>query len=116
MPAPYRIELRRRIVRAYTKKEGSIHALAERFDVAPATVQRYLQLLKETGSLAPRPHRGGRRSRLQSRHLQQIQRLLHEMPDATMGELAEALARRYHVEVGGSVMWRALQRIRRGGA
>jgi putative transposase len=65
MPAPYRVELRRRIVRAYTNKEGSIRALAaKRFAVAPGTVKNYLNLLRKTGSLAPRPHGGGRRSRI----------------------------------------------------
>lgn len=114
MPAPYGVELRRRIVRAYTNKEGSVRDLAKRFAVASGTVQNYLDLLRKTGSLAPRPHGGGRKSRIHPRHLQQLRRLLHEMPDATVAELAEAFTQRCHVEVNGSMMTRAIQRIQRG--
>jgi transposase len=114
MPAPYGVELRRRIVRAYTKREGSIRDVAKRFAVAPGTVQNYLDLLSKTGSLAPRPHGGGRKSRIHPRHLQQLQRLLHEMPDATVAELAKAFTLRCHVEVNASMTARAIQRIRRG--
>ena len=60
MPAAYTIELRRRIVRAYAQGQGSVRELAKRFAVAPNTVQNYRNLLRDTGSLAPRPHGGGR--------------------------------------------------------
>ena len=45
MAAPYRLDLRRRIVRAYNRKEGSVRTLARRFAVSPTTVQTYLNLL-----------------------------------------------------------------------
>lgn len=114
MTAMYGIELRRRIARAYTNKEGSVRVLAKRFVVAPGTVQSYLNLLKETGSLAPRPHAGGVEPRICPRHLPEIRSLMHDMPDATVAELADAFAQRCNVEVSRQTMSRALQRIRRG--
>jgi transposase len=65
MPAPYPIELRHRIVDAYTHKEGSVRALAKRFAVAPETVRNYLNLVRRTGSVAPRPHGGGVKPRIE---------------------------------------------------
>jgi transposase len=111
--APYPLELRRRIVRAYTHKQGSIRALAKRFSVAPNTVQNYLKLLRATGSLAPRPHSGGRKLRIPSRWLQEVRRLLREIPQATVAELAEAFAQRHPIEMSRSTMARAIQRARR---
>lgn len=115
MPAPYRLELRRRIVRAYDNEEGSVRALAKRFVVAPTTVQNYLSLRRKTGGLAPRAHGGGRKPRVDLQLLQEVRRLTHEMPDATLAELAQAFADRYHVEVSRQTMARALQRVQRAG-
>jgi transposase len=113
MAAPYQVDLRRRILRAYTHGEGSVRALAKRFAVAPGTVQNYLNLFRQTGSLAPRPHGGGVKPRLDSQRLKDVYRLIQEMPEATMLELAKALADRYHIEVSRQTMARALQQARR---
>jgi putative transposase len=115
MPAPYRLELRRRIVRAYDNEEGSVRALAKRFAVAPNTLQNYLNLRRKTGGLAPRAHGGGRKPRVDPQLLKEVRRLTYEMPDATLAELAQVFAARYHVEVSRQTMARALQRAQRAG-
>ena len=113
MPAAYTIELRRRIVRAYAQGQGSVRELAKRFAVAPNTVQSYRNLLRDTGSLAPRPHGGGVKPRLDPQGLEEVRRLTQEMPDATLAELAKELAQRGNVGVSRATMSRALQRARR---
>ena len=113
MPAPYPIELRRRIVAAYTDKEGSVRDLAKRFAVAPKTVENYLNLVRRTGNVASRPHGGGVKPRIEPQHLGEIRRLLRERPDATVAELVNAFAQRCHVAVSPQAMVRALQRARR---
>lgn len=70
-------------------------------------------LLRATGSLAPRPHSGGGKPRIPSGCLQDIRRLIREMPEATVAELAEAFAQRHHVEMSRWTMARAIQRARR---
>lgn len=114
MAAPYGLELRGRIVGAYATKEGSIRDLAKRFGVSPKTVQNYCNLLRRTGSLAPRPHGGGVKPRIEPQHLEAIRDLLRDMPDAIVAELTEAFAQRCHVKVSPQTMARALQRARRG--
>jgi transposase len=107
----YGTELRRRIVEAHNNGEGSVRDLAERFAVAPNTVQNYLNLQRATGSLEPRPHGGGLPSKIDDQGLQQVRALVEETPDATVDELADDFSRRHHIAVGRSTMDRALHRL-----
>lgn len=111
MGGPYGIELRKRIVEAYDNKEGSVRELAERFAVAPNTVQNYLNLRKETGSLAPRPHGGGVAPLLDEHGLDEVRRLAQDAPDATEVELADRFVRRRRVQISRQTMGRALRRL-----
>ena len=113
MPAPYPLHLRRRIVRAYDKNEGSVRELAQRFAVAAGTVEHYLQLRRQTGALAPRPHGGGRHPRVDREHLEDLRRLTYERPDATLAEIAAAFSSRLGIQVSRSAIHRAVQRLRR---
>lgn len=113
MPAPYRLELRDRIVRTYDNKEGSIRVLAKRSAVAPNTVQNYLNLLRKTGSLAPFPHGGGVKPRIDPQCLEEMRHLSQETPDATLAEVAEAFAERCHIKVSRHTIVRTLQRAPR---
>jgi transposase len=107
----YGIELRTRIVEAHQNGEGSVRDLAERFAVAPNTVQNYLTLHRQTGSVEPRPHAGGVPPKIDERGLEHVGALLEEAPDATVDELADDFARRYHIAVGRSTMDRAIHRL-----
>jgi transposase len=107
----YGIELRSRIVEAYDNGEGSVRELAERFAVAPNTVQNYLNLRKRTGGLAPLPHSGGVPPRIDDGHLEDVRRLVQQSPDATEGDLAQRYSRGHHVELSRQTMGRALRRL-----
>jgi transposase len=111
MGEPYGHDLRSRIVRAYLNKEGSVRELAERFAVVPNTVQNYLNLFKKTGSLEPRPHGGGIDPRIADDRLDDVRRLVQELPDATESELAHEFSRRHRIPVSRQTMGRALHRI-----
>jgi transposase len=56
---PLSDDLRRRILAAVDKREGSQRKLAARFSVNVSTITRLLQLRRQTGSPQPRPHAGG---------------------------------------------------------
>ena len=121
MPAPYPLKLRHRIVRAYDHQEGSIRTLAKRFAVSPTTVENYVRLRRTTGSLAPRPHGGGRKPRVDPQQREELQRMIRERPDATLDELVHAFASRYQTKVSRQTIVRTLQRAQceakpRGGA
>ena len=55
----YSVDLRQKIVEAYTLKEGSIRQIAYRFKVAKSFVQTLLKRYKTQQSLEPLPHGGG---------------------------------------------------------
>ena len=108
---PCSLDLRERIVKAYANGEGSVRDLAERFNVAPKTVQSYLTLLRVTGSVAPRPRTNGPRPRVDGETLEELRSLVETTSDATLDELADQLASRDQVVVSRFTVSRALRRL-----
>src|SRR5262249_14902738 len=108
---PYSVDLRQRIVDAYRNGEGSMREIAERFAVVLSTVQDYLNLEQTSGSVAPRPHGGGRVSRIDEAGSQQLRALVDEKNDRTLDELIELLERRTGARLSRPTMCRALQRL-----
>ncbi|AWV88273.1 helix-turn-helix domain-containing protein [Bradymonas sediminis] len=49
MPDAYSIILRKRVVDAWEANEGSQAAIAERFNVSPSSVERWIKLKRESG-------------------------------------------------------------------
>jgi transposase len=108
---PYSEDLRRRIVGAYEAAEGSVRELAKRFVVDPTTVQNYLNLKRETGSVAPRPHAGGPEPKLDDAGVRLVGTVVEEKNDRTHAEIAKELESRIQVKVGRATVWRALERL-----
>jgi transposase len=108
---PLSQDLRRRVVEAYAHRQGSIRALAQRFAVSQSSVVRFLDQYRTTGTLAPRPHGGGARPRIDEPALQTLARLVTERPDATLQALRERLAQAGGADVHPSTVWRALKRL-----
>lgn len=108
---PCGLDLRERIVKAYENGEGSVRDLAERFEVAPKTVQSYLTLYRTTGSVAPRPRTNGPRPKIDGQALDDLRSLVEKTSDATLDELADQLACRDHVVASRHTVGRALRRL-----
>ena len=88
MPGPYPKELRERVVNAYLRKEGTYEQLAVRFDVGPATVDRWLARYRERGSVEPSAMGGARRKcKVDATGAEFIETILAEVPDSSMDEL-----------------------------
>src|SRR5262245_58594850 len=104
---PLSNDLRQRILAAVDNHEGSRRQIAKRFMVDVSCITRLLQLRRQTGSIAPRPHAGGKTPLLDPQALQRLGRLVEEDPDATLRDLQQRLG------VGGSIMliWRALKSL-----
>ena len=109
MPNPFPIELRERAVSAYESGDESHTAVAARFNLNPWTLLRWIVRRRDTGSVAPLPKGGGRKSPVSVELLEQIVRA---MRDATTEELTREYNRRVRREgrVHRSSILRALRR------
>lgn len=104
---PLSNDLRERILAAVDHGEGSRRQLAARFRVNVSTITRLLQLRRQTGSIAPRPHAGGKPPTLDRDGLERLRGLVRESPDATLERLRQRLG------IAGSIMivWRGLKAL-----
>jgi transposase len=107
----YSIDLRQRIVDTYKKAEGSAREVAERFKVSFKTVYNYLNLEREAGSVAPRPHGGGPEPKLDDAGVQEVRAVLEEKNDRTLAEVADELDTRLKVRVSRSTVQRTVERL-----
>lgn len=99
------MELRRRIVEAYERKEGTYFELAQRFGVGEATVYRLLKHKRECGTVKP-----GSPSGITEEELPEFAQLVQDLPNATLEQLKEAWVSITRRELSRSSIVRALRR------
>jgi transposase len=103
----YSLDLRERVVRAVDRGEWTQKQVAERFGVSTAWIKKLLRQRQKTGSIAPRPHGGGRRPKYEGRVLKRLEQELRKQPDATLEELRD----RTCPEASLMAVFRALKRL-----
>jgi transposase len=86
MPKPLSNDLRERVV-AFVEGGHSRRAAAAHFDVSPSFVINLMSLVRQTGSVEPKP-RGGAYHVTLDPHRAFILRRVDDQPDITMPELA----------------------------
>jgi transposase len=91
MPRPYSNDLRWRAIEAVTGG-ASRHEAAERFEVSPSTVIKWLRRWHDHGSAAAMPS-GGSVSRLEQ-HAEWLLDLVALQPDLTLDEVVAVKAKR----------------------
>src|SRR5437667_12193456 len=89
MAAPYSMDLRKRVMRAWDAS-GDADEIAATFAVSRAWVHRLVQRRRETGSIAARKQTKFR-SRVLAGQEARLRTLITARPDATLAELREAL-------------------------
>lgn len=83
-------DLRKRILDAYDRGDGTREQIAQRYDVSLGMVKKLLQQRARTGDIAPRHPYSGRKAKITPRHEKQLTRLVREQPDMTLEELRDA--------------------------
>jgi transposase len=101
----YSMDLRERVLRDSDVGLPSV-AVAEKYDVSRAWVDRLKQRRRETGEVAPRAQRYGPQLKL-GPHLHRLVALIREQPDRTLTELQEALG----LSASLATIWRAVKRL-----
>jgi transposase len=104
---PLSQDLRQRIVDTVARGEGSLSRISQRFLVNVSTIVRLLKRHRQTGTVEPKPHAGGRRPALGPDDLERLRALIREQPDATLDELRERLG----VSCSVMAVSRALRRL-----
>ena len=101
----YSMDLRERIFR---DSDGGMTAVAvaEKYDVSRAWVDRLKQRRRETGEVSPRRQRYGPHPKL-GPHLHRLADLIQEQPDRTLAELQEALG----LSASLATIWRAVKQL-----
>src|SRR3954469_21350072 len=103
--APYSMDLRERVARAWDTS-GDAEDIAATFGVSRAWVHRLVQRRRETGSLAPR-RQTKFRSRVLAGQEQRLAALITAQPDRTLAELRDALS----TTAALSTVWLEIDRL-----
>ena len=106
MAAPYSMDLRERVFKAW-EASGDADSVAATFGVSRAWVHRLAQRHRETGSLAPRQQTRFRRRVLADQE-DRLTATVLARPDATLAEIREALP----TTAALSTIWVALDRLK----
>ena len=85
--------------------------IAARFGVSRSFVCDVVRLARETGSVQPRPHAGGRRRVLSKEDEQVVLRLHGADPEARVVDLCDRFEQETGVKVSYATMWRVLDRL-----
>ncbi len=109
MTKPLSSDLRSRAVEAVATGM-SCRAVADRFRLAPSTVVKWMRRWRETGSCAPRPQGGDKRSGRIEAYAEEILALISATVDITVAEIAEHLERKHGERFAQSTIWRCLDR------
>ncbi|CAK0780815.1 transposase [Gammaproteobacteria bacterium] len=105
MGKAYSMDLRKRVIDACNEGESAAR-VSERFAVSESFIEKLKRHFRESGTLAPRPHAGGR-PLLLAEHDETILSWLKEKPDTTLKGLREALG----LPVQLSTLWYRLNHL-----
>jgi transposase len=84
---------------------------ADLFGVRVSFVEKLLRRYRTVGDIAPKPHAGGQRPRLDPKGQIVVRGVLQDHPDATLVERCAAVATATGVRVNVATMCRLLQRL-----
>lgn len=83
----YSVDLRARVLAAVEEGVDTRQEIAEAFGVTTRWIRKLVQQYRETGSIDPLPHGGGRQSKFTDERLGRLKRLVEKKPTATLEEL-----------------------------
>jgi transposase len=105
----YSMDLRERLVAGRAVGQSAAE-LARQFKVSKRSVERYWSRQQKSGSVAPKPRGGYRRSRLVG-HEETLRAWIEERNDLTLVELQQRLQRELAIVLSVTALWNRLQRL-----
>lgn len=107
----YSLDFRQKIMEVHHEGKTSQRQLAKRFNVALSFIEKLIKQEKETGSIAPKGHRGGPKPKLSGTQQQVVADLVAANNDATLVELCDQLEERVGIRISRSTMGRITQQL-----
>jgi transposase len=111
MAKAYSDDLRRKLLQAHDRGEGSLRELAQRFGVSVPWAWKISRQRQQTGQIERIEQRHGPRSRLTAEVQGKIRRLVKQQPDATLVELQQRLWGNERIRISFQHLWRVLHRM-----
>lgn len=107
----YSPDLRIRVIKAYTNKEGTQEEIGNRFSVSRNTVYNWVKAYKETGKKEAKKYKSGRKPKISGSNLLVFKEIVEEYPDATLDEYSEYFLKRTGIKVSSTSVFRTLKRL-----
>jgi transposase len=111
MPAPYSVDLRKKIIESYKTENITQADLAQRFKISESSVKRYLVLDRKKSDLTPKTEGKGRPRSIDESGDALLKEIIEANPTITLADLSKAFYKKSKIKVGRSVLSRACQRI-----
>lgn len=112
MATTYSDDLRRKLMEAYERNEGSLSDLADRFCVSLGWAKKVSAQKTRTGKIERTPGKPrGPASKLTAEIRQQLREWIAAQSDLTLAELQLRLYQARHVEVSLSRLWTVLREL-----
>lgn len=80
-------DLRKRIIDAFKKEGLSKAEIIKRFKISRTGLDYLIRHVKETKTIKPKPHGGGRPSKFKEQDIERLKKYIAGNPDATLEEL-----------------------------
>lgn len=103
----YSMDLRERVIAACDEGGATQEQIAARFAVSVRWIRDLLKRRRETDSIAPRPHGGGRAPAFDAEAAGRLREAVRTDADATLRELGQAAG----VACSAAAVYRALDRL-----
>jgi transposase len=112
MAKAYSNDLRRKLLEAYDRGEGSLRELAERFGVSSPYAWKISAQRKRSGQVERVEQRHGPESRVTEAVEQQLRAWVRQQPDLTLVEIQERLWETARLPVSVPRVWQVLRRMK----
>ena len=112
MAKAYSNDLRRKLLEAYDRGEGSLRELAERFGVSSPYAWKISAQRKRSGQVERVEQRHGPESKVTSAVEQQLRAWVRQQPDLTLVEIQERLWETERLPVSVPRVWQVLRRMK----
>ena len=111
MAKTYSNDLRRKLLEAHDRGEGSLRELAERFGVSSPYAWKISAQRTRTGQVERVEQRHGPESKVTGVVEQQLRTWVRQQPDLTLAEIRERLWETARLPVSVARVWQVLRRL-----